>query len=67
MSILSPVARWGRMLPFVVLAACNTAPTESSRAADAAPLATAAAADPAGIRQVIEQKNAQLIEAFIAG
>jgi uncharacterized protein (TIGR02246 family) len=67
MSTISPVARWGRMLPFVLLAACNTAPTESSRAAGAAPLATAEAADPAGIRQVIEQKNAQLIQAFIAG
>lgn len=67
MSIVSPVARWGRVLPFVVLAACGTAPTESSRVADAAPLATAAAADPAHIRQVIDQKNAQLIQAFIAG
>lgn len=68
MSMISPVARWGRVLPLVVLAACSTAPTESSRASDAAPLATAAeAADPAQIRQVIEQKNAQLIEAFIAG
>jgi uncharacterized protein (TIGR02246 family) len=67
MSIISPAARWARVLPFVVLAACSTAPTESSRAADAAPLAAAAAADPAGIRQDIEQKIAQRILAFIAG
>lgn len=68
MSIISPAARWGRVLPFVVLAACNTAPTESSRAADApAALTTATAADPAQIRQVIEQNNARLIETFIAG
>lgn len=66
MSKISPVARWGRVLPFVVLAACNTAPTESSRA-DAAPLAASEAADPAHIRQVIEQKNARLIQAFLAG
>jgi uncharacterized protein (TIGR02246 family) len=68
MSIISPVARWGRVLPFVLLAACDTAPTESSRAADGAASFTAApAADPAGTRQVIEQNNARLIETFIAG
>jgi hypothetical protein len=68
MSISSPAARWGRVLPLIVLAACGTAPTESSRAADAAAsITTASAADPAGIRQVIEQNNARLIETFIAG
>lgn len=68
MSLISPAARWGRMLPLVAIAACGTAPTESSRAADApAALTAAAAADPAQIRQVIEQNNARLIESFIAG
>lgn len=68
MSMISPVARWGRMLPLVLIAACNTAPTETSRAADApTALSTAAAADPAHIRQVIDQNNARLIAAFVAG
>jgi uncharacterized protein (TIGR02246 family) len=69
MSIVSPAARWGRVLPLVLAAACGTAPTESSRAtADAAALLTAApAADPAGIRQVIDRNNARLIETFVAG
>lgn len=66
MSIASPVARWGRMLPLVVIAACGTVPTESSRAEAPASLSTAAA-DPAHIRQVIEQNNARLIETFVAG
>jgi uncharacterized protein (TIGR02246 family) len=68
MSIASSVARWGRMLPLLVIAACGTAPTGSSRAADApASLTTTATADPAHIRQVIEQNNARLIETFVAG
>lgn len=68
MSRLSHAARWSRILPIVILAACDSAPTESSRiAAGTAPLSTAAAADPAGIRQEIERNNARLIETFIAG
>ena len=67
MSIALPAARWVRVLPFVVLAACNTAPTESSRAAAPVSPAAAEAADPAHIRQVIEQNNARLIDAFLAG
>ena len=67
MSIISPVARWGRVLPFVVLAACDTAPTESSRAASAPAPLSVEAADPAHIRRVIDQNNARLIDAFIAG
>jgi uncharacterized protein (TIGR02246 family) len=67
MSIVSPVARWGRMLPLVAIAACGTAPTDASRVADAPASLTAAAADPAQIRQVIEQNNARLIATFVAG
>ncbi|HEX5870339.1 MAG TPA: nuclear transport factor 2 family protein [Longimicrobium sp.] len=67
-SLISPAVRWGRMLPFVVLAACGTAPTGSSRAAEAgASLIAAPAADPAGIRQVIDRNNARLIQTFVAG
>ena len=68
MPMISPVARWDRMLPLLVLAACNTAPTETSHAADApASRSASAAADPAHIRQAIEQNNARLIAAFVAG
>jgi uncharacterized protein (TIGR02246 family) len=68
MSMTSPVARWGRMLPLVVIAACNTAPTETTRAADApVSLSASATADPAHVRQAIDQNNARLIAAFVAG
>jgi uncharacterized protein (TIGR02246 family) len=67
MSILVPVARWGRVLPFVLLAACDTAPTESTRAPDAPASLAAQAADPAHTRRVIDQNNARLIETFVAG
>lgn len=67
MRIISPAARWGRVLPFIVLAACADAPTESSRAVNAGASLTAAAADPAGIRDAIDRNNAQLIAGFVAG
>jgi uncharacterized protein (TIGR02246 family) len=68
MPIHTPVFRIARALPLVVLAACGSAPTG---AAEQTPAATTSAAfdvaDPAGVRAAIEQNNARLIDAFVAG
>ena len=60
--------RFVRVLPVLALAACNAAPTGAAQQARAAqPAANLAAADPAGVRAVIEQNNATLIDAFVRG
>ena len=63
------ITRFVRAIPFVALAACGAAPTgaaEPDAAAVAAPSASRAVA-PAGVRAAIEQNNARLIAAFVAG
>lgn len=60
--------RFARVLPFLAVAACTSAPTSSAvqTAEGTAPSASQGVA-PAGVRAAIEQNNARLIAAFVAG